>query len=118
MLLTMLKSKLHSATLTECDLYYEGSIAIDMDLVDAANMLISERVDVWNITNGSRFSTYIIEAPRGSGTIMVNGAAARLCQKGDKVIIATFAQMQEAKAKKHTPTVILLNDKNEPQKKR
>jgi aspartate 1-decarboxylase len=112
MLLTMMKSKLHRATVTQADLEYEGSIAIDRDLLDAARILPHEQVDVWNITSGARFTTYAIEAPRGSGVIGVNGAAARLVQKGDRVIIASWAQMSAAEAEAHKPVVVLLDDDN------
>lgn len=112
MLLTMLKAKLHGGILTETLLHYEGSIAIDMDLVDAAGMLVNERVDIWNVTNGARFSTYIIPGKRGSGEIAVNGAAARLVQKGDQVIIATFAQMDAEEARTHKPVVLILDKDN------
>lgn len=112
MLLTMMKSKLHRAAVTQCDLHYEGSVSIDIDLLEAANILPHERVDIWNITNGARISTYAIEAPRGSRTIGVNGAAARFFQVGDRVIIATFGQMDEAAARQHAPTVVRLDDRN------
>jgi aspartate 1-decarboxylase len=112
MLLTMMKSKLHRATVTQADLEYEGSIAIDRDLLDAARILPHEQVDVWNISSGTRFTTYAIEAPRGSGVIGVNGAAARLVQKNDRVIIASWAQMDAAAAEVHKPTVVLLDDDN------
>jgi aspartate 1-decarboxylase len=84
-----------------------------MDLLDASNILPHERVDIWNITNGARISTYAIEAPRGSRTIGINGAAARYFQTGDRVIIAAFAQMDEAAAKQWAPSVVRLNDRNE-----
>jgi aspartate 1-decarboxylase len=113
MLLTMMKSKLHRATVTQSDLEYEGSIAIDRDLLDTARILPHEQVDVWNITNGLRFTTYAIEAPRGSRVVGVNGAAARLVQKGDRVIIASWAQMDAAEAASHHPTVVLLDDAND-----
>ena len=93
MLLTMMKAKLHRATVTQADLEYEGSIAIDRDLLDQSGILPHEQVDVLNITNGARFTTYAIEAPRGSRVIGVNGAAARLVQKGDKVIVVTYCQL-------------------------
>jgi len=113
MLLTLMKGKLHRAAVTQCDLHYEGSCSIDMDLLDASNILPHERVDIWNITNGARISTYAIEAPRGSKTIGINGAAARYFQTGDRVIIAAFAQMDEAAAKQWAPSVVRLNDRNE-----
>src|SRR5262245_36577504 len=95
MLLTMLKSKLHRATVTGADLDYEGSIAIDRDLLDLSGILPHERVDVFNINTGGRFTTYAIEAPRGSRDVTVNGAAARLVQPGDKVIIVAYCQRSE-----------------------
>ena len=110
--LTMLKSKLHRATVTEADLDYEGSITIDRDLMDAANLLLNEQVDVLNITNGNRLTTYVIEGERGSGTIGINGAAAHLVGTGDLVIICAYAQMTEEQAKTHTPTVLLLDEHN------
>jgi len=112
MLLTMMKAKLHRAVVTQADLDYEGSIAIDRDLLEAAGILPHEQVDVWNITSGARFTTYAIEAPRGSRVFGVNGAAARLVQKGDRIIVATWAQMDEAAAKAHEPTVVLLDETN------
>lgn len=112
MLLTMMKAKLHRAVVTQADLDYEGSIAIDRDLLDAAGILPHERVDVWNVTNGERFTTYAIPAPRGGRSVGVNGAAARLVQAGDRVIIAAFAQMDEAEARAHTPSVVLLDEHN------
>jgi aspartate 1-decarboxylase len=113
MFLTMMKGKLHRAAVTQCDLHYEGSVSVDVDLLEAANILPHERVDIWNITNGARISTYAIEAPRGSKTIGVNGAAARFFQVGDRVIIAAFAQMDEQAAKQHAPAVVKLNERNE-----
>jgi aspartate 1-decarboxylase len=113
MLLTMLKSKLHRGVVTDSDLQYEGSIGIDADLLRAANMLPNERVDVLNINNGQRFSTYVIEALAGSGQIIVNGAAARLVQKGDLVIICAFAQMNEAEAKIYQPIIVQLDLHNQ-----
>jgi aspartate 1-decarboxylase len=112
MQLTLLKSKLHRATVTESDLHYEGSIGIAADLMQAANFLPHERVDVLNINNGHRFSTYVIEAPAGNGGIVVNGAAARLVQKGDLVIICAFAQMEEEAARLYTPIVVQLDGNN------
>ncbi|HKT53014.1 MAG TPA: aspartate 1-decarboxylase, partial [Caulobacteraceae bacterium] len=96
MLVTMMKAKLHRATVTQADLEYEGSIAIDKNLLDASGILPHEQVDVLNITTGARFTTYAIEAPRGSRVIGVNGAAARLVQRGDKVIVVTYCQMDAA----------------------
>lgn len=113
MILTLMKAKLHRAVVTQADLDYEGSIAIDRDLLDAAGILLHEQVDVWNVTNGARFTTYAIEAPRGSRVVGVNGAAARLVQRGDRVIVATWAQMEEAAARRHVPRVLLMNERNE-----
>jgi len=92
----MLKSKIHRAVVTHCELHYEGSCAIDEDLLDAAGPLENERIDVWNINNGERFSTYAIKGERGSGMISLNGSAARRAQLGDLVIIAAFAMVDEA----------------------
>ena len=113
MLLNMLKAKLHSGTVTQCDLHYEGSVSIDQALLDASGILPNERVDIWNVTNGARIQTYAIEAPRGSRTIGVNGAAARHFSVGDKVIIAAIASIDAEKARQHAPTVVLLDDANE-----
>ena len=112
MLVTLMKAKLHRATVTQADLDYEGSIAIDGDLLDAAGIFPHEQVDVLNITNGARFTTYAIEAPRGSRTFGVNGAAARLVQKNDKIIVVTYGQMPEEEARQWSPTVVLLDDSN------
>ena len=113
MLVNMLKGKLHAATVTQCDVYYEGSVSIDQDLLDAAGILPHERVDIWNITNGERISTYAIEAPRGSRTIGVNGGAARKFALGDRVVIAAFVQMEAELARQHKPMVALMDEHNE-----
>ena len=113
MLVTLMKSKLHRAVVTQADLDYEGSIAIDRDLLDAADILPHEQVDVLNITTGARYTTYAIEAPRGSRVIGVNGAAARLVQKNDRVIIVTYGQLPQAEARNYAPTVVLLDDRND-----
>jgi aspartate 1-decarboxylase len=115
-LLTMMKAKLHRATVTRADLDYEGSISIDKDLLDASGILPHEQVDVLNIANGARFTTYAIEAERGSKTIGVNGAAARLVQKGDKVIIVAYGQLPAEEARNYSPTVVLLDETNTPKK--
>ncbi|MCC6598967.1 MAG: aspartate 1-decarboxylase [Alphaproteobacteria bacterium] len=112
MLLTLLKSKLHRAQVTQSDLHYEGSITIDRDLMDAADILPFEQVDVLNINNGTRFTTYAIEGARGSGIIGINGAAARLAQVGDLIIICTYAGVDAQAASSHEPVVILLDDHN------
>jgi aspartate 1-decarboxylase len=113
MLLTLMKAKLHRATITQADLDYEGSIAIDRDLLEASGILPHEQVDVLNITNGERFTTYAIEAPRGSKTIGVNGAAARRVQKGDKVIVVAYGQLPSEEARNYSPNVVLLGEGNE-----
>ncbi len=112
MLVTLMKAKLHRATVTQADMDYEGSIAIDRDLLDASGILPHEQVDVLNITNGARFTTYAIEAPRGSKVIGVNGAAARLVQKNDLVIVVTYCQMPAEEARNYAPTVVLLDEGN------
>ena len=108
-----MKAKLHRATVTPADLDNEGSIAIDADLLDAAGIFPHEQVDVLNLTTGARFTTYAIEAPRGSRVIGVNGAAARLVQKNDKVIIVTYGQLPQEEARQWSPTVVLLDDHND-----
>ena len=113
MFLTMLKAKLHRATVTQCDLHYEGSISIDLDLLERAGILPHEQVDVLNINNGQRFTTYAIGAPRGSRTFGINGAAARLAQKGDRIIVVTYCQMPAEEARNYQPNVVLLDDNNE-----
>lgn len=112
MQLTLLKAKIHRATVTMADLHYEGSISIDTDLLDASGILIHEKVDVLNINNGERFTTYVIPAKAGSGAIQVNGAAARLVQVGDQVIIISYVSMPEAEAKRFQPKVVLVDEKN------
>lgn len=112
MRLTMLKSKLHRATVTEADLDYVGSISIDAALLEQSGILPNEQVDVLDITNGARLTTYAIAAPAGSGTIGINGAAARLVQTGDLVIIVAYAQMDETEARAHKPVVLQLDARN------
>lgn len=112
MLRMMLNSKIHRATVTEADLNYVGSITIDQDLLDAVGMLPNEKVHVVNNNNGARFETYIIAGARGSGVICVNGAAARLVQRGDIVIILSYVYMMNEEAKTHKPTVAIMNQDN------
>jgi aspartate 1-decarboxylase len=112
MLLEMLKAKIHRATVTGTDLNYEGSIAIDQDLLDAAGILPFEAVHVWNIATGARVFTYAISAKRGSGEICLNGAAARHAQRGDSVIIAAFCQPEEKEAASHRPRIVLVDQAN------
>jgi aspartate 1-decarboxylase len=108
----MFNAKLHRATVTECDLNYEGSISIDESLIKAAGMLPYEKVDIYNINNGERFSTYIIPAESGSGKIGLNGAAARLCSVGDKIIIVSYKIVASEDILKHKPKIILLDENN------
>jgi len=112
MQLTMLKSKIHMATLTGTELYYQGSIAVDQDLLDAAGILPSEQVHVLNVNNGSRLITYTISGERGSGIMELNGPAAHLGKTGDKVVIIAYAQMSEDEARAYAPTVIHVDEKN------
>lgn len=112
MILTMMKAKIHRAVVTQCDLHYEGSISIDRDLLAATGILPNEQVDVLNINNGERFTTYAIEAPAGSRIIGVNGAAARRAQRGDLVIIVAYGQMEEAAARRHRPVVLQMDADN------
>lgn len=112
MYLSLLKCKLHGATVTDANLNYEGSIGIPRDLMDKAGLLPHERVDVLNFNNGARLTTYVLEYPSGSGHIVMNGPAAHLIKKGDKVIICAYASMEPKKAKKHQPTVIILGAGN------
>ena len=108
----MLRAKLHRATVTEADLHYEGSCGIDADLMEAADMREFEQIELYNVNNGERFSTYVIQAPRGTGAISLNGAAARKAQVGDLLIICTSAPMTEDEARRHKPRIVLLADGN------
>lgn len=117
MRLTLMKSKLHGATVTAADLHYEGSIAIDPELVRCANLREFERVDIYNCNNGARFSTYVILGSK-RGEMMLNGAAARMVQPGDRIIVVAYAEFSEAEARRHRPTVVLLDAENRPKLKR
>src|SRR5512136_2169085 len=108
----MLKSKIHRATVTHADLDYEGSVTIDLDLMEAAGIWEHEAVHVWNITRGTRLQTYALRGERGSGIICINGAAAHLNRPGDMVILATFAELEESEARAHVPSVVLVDAKN------
>jgi aspartate 1-decarboxylase len=108
----MLKSKLHRATVTDADLHYEGSITIDKGLMEAADILPYEKVAIYNVSNGERFSTYAIEGKRGGGTICLNGAAARKASKDDVIIIATYVTVDEESAKGWKPRCVLLDKQN------
>ena len=118
MLRTLLKSKIHRACVTHCELNYEGSCAIDEDLMDASNLLENEQVHIWNINNGERFVTYAIRAERGSRIISVNGSAARRAAVGDLVIIAAFAQLSEGEVSGFLPKLVFVNQDNRIQEDR
>jgi aspartate 1-decarboxylase len=108
----MLLAKLHRAVVTEADLHYEGSCGIDENLMEAADMREFEKIELYNINNGERFSTYIIKATRGSGAISLNGAAARKAHVGDHLIICTYGPIDDHEAVSHIPKVVLLDDHN------
>lgn len=108
----LMKSKIHRATVTSADLHYEGSLTVDQDLLEAADLLHHEEVQVVNVNNGHRFSTYVIPGPRGSGLIQLNGAAARLGTSGDLVIIMSYANYAENETIGHVPTVVFLDGQN------
>jgi aspartate 1-decarboxylase len=112
MLRTMMKSKIHRATVTQADLHYVGSVTVDEDLLDAADLLPGELVHVVDITNGARLETYTIAGPRGSGVIGINGAAARLVHPGDLVILIAYAQMQTDEARGFQPSVVFVDADN------
>ncbi len=109
---TLLKSKIHRVAATHCELHYEGSCAIDEDLLDAANIAENEQVHIWNINNGERFITYAIKGQRGSGMISVNGSAARRASVGDLLIIAAFAQVHEDQVAAHQPQLVFVDAQN------
>jgi len=109
---TMLKSKIHRATVTHAELEYEGSCAIDEDLLDAADIREYQQIDIYNVTNGERFTTYAIRAERGSGVFSVNGAAARKAQVGDTLIIATYAAYNELEVQRHRPDLVYVDGRN------
>lgn len=109
---TLFKSKIHRAVLTGANLDYEGSIAVDRDLMDAADLLPYEKVQVLNLSNGSRLETYVIEAQRGSGEVQLNGPAARLGHTGDQVIVVSYAEYAEEEAAGHAPTVVRVDERN------
>ena len=109
---TLLKSKIHRVAATHCELHYEGSCAIDEDLLDAAGIVENEQVHIWNINNGERFITYAIQGQRGSGMVSVNGSAARRASVGDLLIIAAFAQVPEALVTTHRPQLVFVDDAN------
>ncbi len=112
MLTTLLKAKLHMAAVTQAELWYDGSCAIDEDLVKLAGLREFEQIDILNVTNGERFTTYVILAEAGSGTISMNGAAARKVQVGDRVIIAAYAQFEEQELELYKPKLVYLDESN------
>lgn len=112
MMSTFLKAKLHMASITQAELWYDGSCAIDSDLLELAGMREFEQIDIYNVSNGERLTTYIIAAEAGSGIISMNGAAARKCQVGDRIIIATYAGLSEVEAEQHQPKLVYLNEDN------
>ncbi|MFA7057414.1 MAG: aspartate 1-decarboxylase [Candidatus Cloacimonadales bacterium] len=118
MLRSFLISKIHRATITETDLEYVGSITIDTKLLESTGMQLNEEVWIYNIDNGNRFSTYIIPGEYGSGVIGVNGAAARLVKKNDKVIIVNYGLLNEEEAKNHEPVIVIVDDDNKVIEKR
>ena len=108
----MLRAKVHRITVTECDVEYEGSLTLDRDLMDACGMVPFERIDVYDVDNASRFSTYLIEGARGSGACCINGAAARLVEVGHKVIIASYGAVEDSRVAYHVPKIVLVDDAN------
>ncbi len=109
---TLLKSKIHRATVTDANLHYQGSVTIDPLLMEAADLLHHERVEIYNITNGERFATYAIPGRPGAGEIVINGAAAHKATTGDLVILATYANYTDAEARAHKPSLVYVDDKN------
>ena len=110
---TLLKSKIHRVAVTQCELHYEGSCAIDDNLLEAANIAENEQIHIWNINNGERFITYAIKGERGTGMISVNGSAARRASVGDLIIIAAFAQVHDKEVAAHQPELVFVDDKNQ-----
>lgn len=117
MLRTMLQAKLHRVRVTQADLDYEGSCGIDEGLLEASGLRENQYIELYNVNNGERFSTYIIKAPRGSGAISLNGAAARRAMVGDLLIICSYSQYSEAELEKHEPIVVLVDEHNQPRVK-
>jgi aspartate 1-decarboxylase len=114
MKLNVFKSKIHRAKVTHADVDYEGSVTIDVTLMEAAQILPFEAVHIWNVTRGTRLVTYALEGPRDSGAVCINGAAAHLNAPGDLVILATYAEMSPEEARRHVPTVVRVDDENRP----
>lgn len=112
MVRTLLKSKIHRATVTRADLHYEGSLTLDQDLMKAGDLVPHEHIHVWNVTTGSRFETYVIPGKKKSGVLQINGAAAHHAKEGDLVIISSFAQIPASGVKRHKPKIVFVNEKN------
>ncbi|MCS7020452.1 MAG: aspartate 1-decarboxylase [Gemmataceae bacterium] len=108
----MLKSKIHRATVTETHLDYEGSLTVDSELLEAADILPYEQIHVWDVTNGTRLVTYALPGEAGSGVVCVNGAGAHLIRPGNKIIIATFTEMKNKAARRHQPLIVMVDDRN------
>jgi aspartate 1-decarboxylase len=111
---TVLKSKIHRATVTDTNLDYEGSLTIDADLLDEADILPNEQIHVWDVTNGNRIITYALAGPRGTGIVQVNGGGAHSIHKGDLIIIATFTTLREKQARRYEPHVLFVDERNHP----
>ena len=111
---TMLRGKIHRATVTGADLHYEGSVTIDAELLERADIIPYQQVDIWNVTNGERFQTYALAGQRGSGVVCINGAAAHRAKKGDLVIIASFGPMTEEEARAWEPRCVFVDAQNRP----
>ncbi len=109
---TLMKSKIHRATVTDADLHYVGSMTIDPILMEAADLLVHERIEIYNVTNGERFATYAIEGERGKGEMILNGAAAHKARPGDLVIVASYAEFEDAEARTHVPTCVFVDAQN------
>jgi aspartate 1-decarboxylase len=110
----MLRGKIHRATVTGADLHYEGSVTIDLDLLERADIIPYQQVDIWNVTNGERFQTYALAGQRGSGVVCINGAAAHKASTGDLVIIASFGPMTESEARTWVPRCVFVDQQNRP----
>lgn len=108
----LMKSKVHRATITSADLHYEGSLTLDQDLMDAADLVTHEEIQVVDVNNGARFTTYVIPGPRGSGVVQLNGAAARLGLPGDLVILIAYGVFDEAEVERHSPRVVFVDERN------
>ena len=111
---TMLRSKIHRATVTASDLNYVGSVTVDLDLLETADMLVNEKVTIVDITNGARFDSYLAEGERGSGDVIINGAAARLVHYGDIVIVLTYGEYEPAELEAYAPTIVHVDERNRP----